>query len=175
MQDFIVNAATWIAPEPAQAERRAAEESAPYELDEASLAQFEALLPVGPCDRVAGSNGEGGSSSVGGIGGVGGAGTATVGATTFHDPAAARNDSGGRRTELAALQGDTIVSTYTIHHARLGVVHVQQSEARRGVVGALVLRTDDAALRARLRNAMPALRGAFGDGDGRGTDISVDA
>ena len=174
MQDFILSAAAWIASEPVQAqtERRAADEASPYEFDEASLAQFEALLPIGPCDRVAGSDSEGSSTSVGG---VGGADAATVRSTTFEDPAAARNDAGGRRTELAALHGDTVVSSYTIHHARLGVVHVQQSDARRGVAGAVVLRTDDAALRARLRNAMPALRGAFGDGDGPRTDISVDA
>ena len=172
MQDFSVNAAAWIAPDFAQAGRHSVDEPAGYELDEASLAQFEALLPMPQGEGVDGQSADAGASEVGGIGGVGGVGAS--GATAFA-AGTSHSEASGRPRDAGAPQPDAVVSSYTIHHARLGVVHVEQSTGGNGAVGAVTLRTDDEALRARLRDAMPALRGALAGGDGRGPDVSVDA
>ena len=166
MQDFSVNATAWIAPDFAQAGRHSVDETAGYEVDEASLAQFEALLPMPPGEGV---DDQGNDAGLSGIGGVG-ASVAVAFAAGM-----AQSEASGRPRDAGAPQPDAVVSSYTIHHARLGVVHVEQSTGGNGAVGAVTLRTDDEALRARLRDAMPALRGALAGGDGRGPDVSVDA
>lgn len=178
MQDFALSPAAWIAPDFAQADPRVVEDTASYDVDEALLAQFEALLPAGPGELVVGSGGDGesaGVSSLGGIGDIGGVGAPGVAAATAHTAATSQHEAGGRPRDERAAHADGIVSNYTIHHARLGVVRVQQSNGANGGPGALTLGTDDEALRARLRDAMPALRSALADVDGRGPDISVDA
>ncbi|MGJ7579329.1 hypothetical protein ACSFA3_04025 [Variovorax sp. RHLX14] len=172
MQDFIVNAALWITPDFAPSDRRTVDELAPYELDEASLAQFEALLPARQDDAIDASSTEEGSSGIAGVGARGSAGGAA--ASAFF-AATSAPDAGVRSRDVRPPEPDAIVSSYTIHHARIGVVHVHQSTGGHGGVGALTLSTDDDDLRARLREAMPALREAIADGDGRGPDLSVDA
>ena len=172
MQDFSVNAAVWITPDFAQAGRHSVDETAGYEVDEASLAQFEALLPMPKGEGVDGQSADAGASEIGGVGGVGGVGGP---ATTAFAAETSPGEASGRPRDAGAPQPDAVVSSYTIHHARLGVVHVEQSTGGSGAVGAVTLRTDDEALRERLRNAMPALRGALAGGDGRGPDVSVDA
>lgn len=175
MQDFSVNAAAWIAPDFAQAGRYSVDETAGYELDEASLAQFEALLPMQQGEGVDGQGADDGASEIGGTGGVGGVGGSGASGATAFAAGTSHSEASGRPREAGAPQPDAVVSSYTIHHARLGVVHVEQSTGGNGAVGAVTLRTDDEALRARLRDAMPALRGALAGGDGRGPDVSVDA
>lgn len=172
MQDFSVNAAAWITPDFAQTDRRAVDETAPYDVDEALLAQFEALLPTQPGERADASNADEGTSSIGGVGGAGGVGSP---AATAFAAATSPGEASVRSRNVHVPEADAIVSSYTIHHARVGVVHVQQSTAGHGGVGAMTLSTDDDGLRARLREAMPALRGAMTDGDGRGPELSVDA
>ena len=169
MQDMTVNAAAWVMPDFAQAERRTLADTVPYEVDEASLAQFEAMLPPSPGEHAYSSDGDMGVSGAGAVGGaVHSASVAFAGATSH-------SEAGKRSTTANAPEPDAVVSRYTIHHARLGVVHVQHATGSAGAGDALVLRTDDDALRNRLRNAMPALRGAMSDGEGRGPAVSVDA
>ncbi|MGI4776872.1 MAG: hypothetical protein ACRYGA_01930 [Janthinobacterium lividum] len=179
MQDFALSTGVWTVPDFAQADRRAVDDMGPHDVDEASLAQFEALLPAGlPIEPVVGSGSDGesaGAAGLGGIGGIGGIGPPGVAAATVQTATISQNEARGRLRDARATQSDAIVSEYTIHHARLGVVHVQQSNGGSGSAGALTLSTDDEALRVRLRDAMPALRGALTDVDGRGPDISVDA
>lgn len=172
MQDFSVNAAAWITPDFAQADRRIADEVVPYEVDEALLAQFEALLPAQAGEYADVSGADDGTSSIGGVGGAGGIGSP---AATAFAAATSPSEASVRSRDVHVPEADAIVSSYTIHHARVGVVHVQQSTAGHGGIGAMTLSTDDDSLRARLREAMPALRGAMTDGDGRGPDLSVDA
>lgn len=172
MQDFSVNVAAWITPDFAQADRRAVDEVAPYEVDEVLLAQFEALLPAQPGECADASGADDETSSIGGVGGAGGVGSS---AATAFAAATSPSEASVRPREVHVPEADAIVSSYTIHHARVGVVHVQQSTTGHGGVGAMTLSTNDDSLRARLREAMPSLRGAMADGDGRGPDLSVDA
>lgn len=172
MQDLTVNAAAWIAPDFVQADRRAADEAAPHEVDEALLAQFEAFLPAQQGGCTDASSADERTSSIDGASGVGGVGLPAAAAFAA---ATLPSEAGVRSREARAPEADAIVSSYTVHHARVGVVHVQQSTGGHGGVGALTLSTDDDNLRVRLREAMPALRSAMTDGDGRGPDLSVDA
>ncbi len=171
MQDLSVTAAAWITPDFAQFDPFVSADSACSALDEDALAQFEAMLPQGLGERaddscVDSAESGGIAGGVGGVNGSGGAGSAS---------ATSQGEAGGRPTEPRALQADAIVSSYTIHHARIGVVHVQQSVGAGGAVGTLALRTDDDELRSRLRDAMPALRSALADCAGQEPTLSVDA
>ena len=170
MQDFNVNAVVRIGPDFAQAERQAVEDAASYEVDEASLAQFEALLPAAPGDRIDMSDADHASSDVGSVSGAGAA------STTASMAAMSPSEFGGRpKEEPVPSRNDALISSYTIHHARVGVVHVEQSSGGPSGIGAMTLRTDDDALRVRLRDAVPSLRGALAFAHGPGFDISVDA
>ncbi len=171
MQDMTVTAAVWIPPEFAQSDRYVPADASWSATEEDALAHFEAMLPFAQGERADGA----GPDSVGSGGGTGAVG---MGGMSGPESASAtpQGEPGGRRPgESRVPQPDAIVSTYTIHHARLGVVHVQQTTGGGGAVGTLALRTDDDALRARLRDAMPALRCALADDAGRGPSLSVDA
>lgn len=171
MQDFSVSAAAWTAPEVMNADPRMSDDgifrdvNGDGDSDETLLAQFEALLPLASGESADAS----GTDIPGPVGGIGVATAFGFAAT------ASRSEAGGLPVDVQTPAPDAILSSYTIHHARVGVVHVVQSAGMGGTPGLLTLRTEDDALRNRLRAAVPALRSALADDGGRGPDVSVAA
>ena len=164
MQEVALNGVRWN-PAPADVTERELAWMDP--LDEALLAQFETLLPAWCTAPPSTSLEEQSSTSTGSIAATGRPASCNVGG------AEAQGEAGWKAMQSTGAGSDAIVSNYTVHHARMGTVHVQHSSAVRG--SALMLRTDDDEMRARLRDAMPAMQDAMTDVDGRGPQIDIES
>jgi hypothetical protein len=135
------------------------------EPDDQLLAQFEDLMPSPP----AGPEGQPDTDTVAdnAIAGVG---------SRSADSAAAAVSQGGaewQRVNVSCAEPDGPSSEFSVHHSKIGVVHVQQNSDRNG--GSIKLRTDDVLLRERLRGATAGLQAVMMDASGRAPDVAIES
>lgn len=132
--------------------------------DDEWLAEFEELMPSTAVDPERAADPGTADTAIASIGGrsIGLAGaTVSQGGTEW------------QRVEISRAEPDGPSAEFSVHHSKIGVVHVQQSSDRQG--GSITLRTDDLLLRERLQTAAAGLQAAMTDASGRGPDVAIES
>jgi hypothetical protein len=135
--------------------------------DDELLAQFEQLMPSTAVDPERQDDPGTADTADTAISSVGTRSMGSAGATV------SQGGAEWQRVDISRAEPDDASSEFSVHHAKIGVVHVQQSSGRQG--GSIMLRTDDLLLRERLRTAAADLQAAMTDASGRGPDVAIES
>jgi hypothetical protein len=94
-------------------------------------------------------------------------------ARTVGTGGASLSQGGGSWEQMQGAGADAgLLSTeFSIHHARIGVVHVRQSADIHG--GVIHLSTEDATLRQRLEGSAKGLKSVMADAQGRSPEVEI--